>query len=181
MNLSRVLLLFALSFFSTGCAHVISKDLRAKADPSLTFREAFHNPNAHRGKTVIWGGEIIKTTNQKDGSTMIEVFQLPLNRREEPNETSPSEGRFLVIAKEYLDPYLFRRGRKITVAGELLGEERKPLGEMEYRYPLVSSKEIHLWREYYYVRPYYYYPYFYDPWWDYPIFWRFHFYYHRHF
>jgi len=54
------------------------------------------------------------------------------------------------------------------------------LGEMDYRYPLLLGKQIHLWREYYYPGPYYYYPYYYDPWWDYPIYWRFHFYYHRH-
>jgi outer membrane lipoprotein len=162
----------------SGCAHVISKDLRAKADPSLTFREVFQNPNAYQGKLVIWGGEIIKTTNQKDESTLIEIFQLPLSRRGEPNETYPSEGRFLVLTERYLDPYLFRRGRRITVAGEILGEEFKKLGEMDYRYPLISGKQIHLWGEYYYPGPYYY-PYYYDPWWGYPIYWRFDFYYHR--
>jgi hypothetical protein len=33
---------------------------------------------------VIWGGDIVKTTNQKDGTTFIEVFQLPLARRGNP-------------------------------------------------------------------------------------------------
>lgn len=164
----------------TGCAHVISRDLRVKADPSLTFREVFQNPNAYQGKTVIWGGEIIKTTNQKDGTTFIEIFQLPLSRRGEPNDMYPSEGRFLILNEKYFDPYLFKQGRKITVAGEILGEEFRKLGEMDYRYPLLSGKQIHLWREYYYPGPYYYHPYYYDPWWDYPIYWRFHFYYHRH-
>ena len=175
--------LFILVFFVvlTGCAHVISKDLRVKADPSLTFRDVFQNPNAYQGKTVIWGGEIINTINQKDGTTLIEVFQLPLSRRGEPNETYPSEGRFLVLTEKYLDPYLFNRGRRITVAGEILGEKTKPLGEMDYRYPLLSGKQIYLWREYYYPGPYYYYYpyYYYDPWWDYPFYWGFRFHYRR--
>lgn len=166
-------------FFITGCAHVISNDLRAKADPSLTFIAVFENPNAYQGKTVIWGGEIIKTINQKDGTTLIEIFQLPLSRTGEPNETYPSEGRFLILTDKYLDPYLFKQERKITVAGEILGEEFRKLGEMDYRYPLLSGKQIHLWREHYYPGPYYY-PYYYDPWWGYPIYWRSHFYYHYH-
>jgi outer membrane lipoprotein len=171
-------LLFLIIFLS-GCAHVISKDLRGKADPSLTFGQVHQNPNAYKGKLVVWGGEIVQTENLKDGTTQIEVFQKPLGWRGEPKDTGYSEGRFLILTEQYLDPYLFRRGRKITVAGEIQGEKIKPLGEMDYRYPVVSSKQIYLWPVYYYP-PYPYYHY-YDPWWGYPYWWgRFGFYYHYH-
>src|SRR4030042_4285427 len=122
-NRLKGLFLLILFLILSGCAHVISKDLRVKADPSLTFRQVFQNPNAYQGKTVIWGGEIIKTTNQKDGTTFFEILQLPLSRRGEPNETYPSEGRFLILTEKYLDPYLFKQGRKITVAGGTPREE----------------------------------------------------------
>ena len=88
------------------------------------------NPNFYKGKSVVWGGEIIETENQKDGTTQIEVFQKPLGWGEEPKDTVDSEGRFLVIADKYVDPYLYQTGRKITVAGEIRGEEIKPLGKM---------------------------------------------------
>ena len=176
-------LLFSLIFLLSGCAHVISKDLRTNADASLTFSQVHQNPNTYKGKSVVWGGEIIETVNQKDGTTQIELFQRPLGWREEPKEALASEGRFLILVEKYLDPYLFRRGRKITVAGEILGEKIKPLGEMDYRYPLLLSKQINLWEEYYYrPYPYYYYPWwYYDPWWGYPYGWRgFGLYFHRH-
>ncbi|MBP1698779.1 MAG: outer rane lipoprotein Slp [Deltaproteobacteria bacterium] len=131
-------------FLLSGCAHVISKDLRIKSDPSLTLGQVRQNPDALKEKLVIWGGEIIETVNQRDGTTQIEVFQRPLGWRGEPKETSYSEGRFLVLADSYLDPYIFRRGKRITVGGEIIGEKTKPLGEMEYRYPVVSSKQIYL-------------------------------------
>ena len=92
----------------------------------------------------------------------------------------PSGGRFLILTEKYLDPYFFQRGRSITVAGEIVGEEFNKLGEMDYRYPLLLGKQIYLWREYYYPGPYYYRPYYYDPWWGYPIYWRYDFYYRRH-
>jgi len=169
----------------SGCAHVISKDLRIKSDPSLTLTKFRQNPEAFKGKWVVWGGEIIETGAQKDATTQIEVFQRPLGWRGEPRETYPSEGRFLVLYDKYLDPYVFRRGKKITVAGEILGEKIKPLGEMDYRYPMVSSKQIYLWPEYYY-QPYLYT--YYDPWWGYPYGWGYPYwggfgfgvYYHRH-
>src|SRR4030067_2370493 len=131
------ILIFSLILLGSGCAHVIPEDLRAKTDPSLTFGQVQQDPNLYRGKLVVWGGEIIQTTNQKDGTTLMEVFQRALGWRGEPKETIASEGRFLVLIEKYLDPYLFRRGRKITVAGEILGEESKTLGEMDYRYPLL--------------------------------------------
>ena len=175
------LLLLSLLPFLSGCAHVISKDLRGKTDPTFTFREVFQNPNAYQGRTVIWGGDIVQTINQKDGTTLIEVFQRPLGRKGEPKDTTASEGRFLILAEKYLDPYLLKGGRKITVGGEILGERIRPLGEMDYRYPLVSSKQIYLWKEYYYYPAPYYPYYYYDPWWGYPFYWRFRLYYHRHY
>jgi outer membrane lipoprotein len=164
--------LFFVLLFISGCAHVISKDLRNHSDLSLTLSQVNRDPNAYKGKSVIWGGEIIETVNQKDGTTQIEVFQRPLGWRGEPKETLASEGRFLVLVEKYLDPYIFRRGRRITVAGEIQGEMIKPLGQMDYRYPLLLSKQIHLWNEYYYVPyPYPYYPWwYYDPWWGYPYY-----------
>jgi outer membrane lipoprotein len=174
--------LFLVVILFSGCAHVISKDLRTKSDFSLTLTQVRQNPEAFKGKLVVWGGEIIEAINQKDGATQVEVFQKPLGLRGEPKNTTYSEGRFLILDDKYLDPYVFQKGKKITVAGEIIGEKAKPLGEMEYRYPLLSSKQIYLWPEYYY-RPFPYY--YYDPWWDYPFLWwgfgfRYYYFPHRH-
>jgi outer membrane lipoprotein len=91
---------------------------------------------------------------------------------EEP-KVKRSEGRFVILVEGYVDPYVFRKGRRITVAGEILGRKVIRLGELEYPYPLLLSKQIYLWGEYYYYpypAPYYpwgYYGY-YGPWWRYP-------------
>jgi outer membrane lipoprotein len=167
---------------------VISKDLRAQVDPALSFRQVLQDPNAYIGKTVLWGGEIVQTMNQKDGSTLIEILERHLGGQGEPDETSRSQGRFLVLSDEYMDSYVYRRGRKITLAGDILGEKIKPLGEMDYRYPLISIKQIYLWPVYSYVPSPYYPYYYYDPWWPtpwypwggYPYGWGFGYRYYRH-
>jgi len=190
---NRVLsfIVIACLFLLAGCAHVISKDIRVKVDPSLTFEKVIQNPIAYKGKTVVWGGEIVETLNQKNETTEIEVFQIPLDSNDAPKVSNGSEGRFLILVNKYLDPYLYRKGRRITVAGEILWEKILPLGEMDYRYPVISSKQIYLWEEYYYPPypysyPYpYYYPWgYYDPWWGYPYWWGgfgFHYYYSPHY
>jgi len=171
-------LLLIILFLLSGCAHVISKDIRSHSDLSLTLRQVRQNPDDYKGKSVVWGGDIVQTINQKDGTTLIEVFQMPLGWRGEPKETLSSDGRFLILVEKYLDPYIYQKGRKITVAGEILGEKIKPLGEMGYKYPLLLSKQIYLWEDYYPRYPYYYY----DPWWGYPYgWWGFGVYYHRHY
>lgn len=157
----KYLLFFLLIVSISGCGHVISKETRKDSDPSLTLRQVSQNPNAYQGKRVIWGGEIIDIIQQEGGTSQIEVYQRPLGWRGAPMDTVPSEGRFLVLADQYLDPYLYQGGKKITVAGELIGETIQSVGEMDYRYPLLSSKQIYLWPEYYYYR--YAYDY-YDPW-----------------
>jgi len=157
----KYLLFFLLIISISSCAHVISKEIRKDTDPSLTLRQVSQNPNAYQGKRVIWGGEIINIIQKEGGTSQIEIYQSPLGWRGLPMDTVHSEGRFLVLADQYLDPYLYQGGKKITVAGELIGETIQSLGEMDYRYPILSSKQIYLWPEYFYYR----YPYdFYDPW-----------------
>lgn len=111
---------------------------------------------------MIWGGEIIEAINQKDGTTLIVVLHRPLNWMEEP-KFQRSEGRFIILVEGYVDLYVFKRGKRITVAGEIVGRKVMRLGELEYPYPLFQSKQLYLWREYYYSH----YPYPYYPWWHY--------------
>lgn len=158
--------LVALGVTLTGCAHVISYDLREKARSDLSFSTVLQNPDAYRGETVVWGGEIIETVNQ-EGSTEIKVLQMPLDFYGMPIWEERSAGRFIARASSYLDNQIYRSGRWVTVGGQLVGQEMLPLGESQYTYPVVSVKEIHLWvepRSPYYYRDYPYwhgYPYWY--------------------
>jgi outer membrane lipoprotein len=163
---NQIKLFLIIFLFGSGCAPVISEDLRAKAEPSLTFREVLQNPNAYKGKIVIWGGEIIQIVPQEDGTTFVEVLQMSLGWRGRPKDISASEGKFLVFSKEFSDLYLFKKEKKITVAGEIWGEIQgdkiKNLSDIAYRYPLLLSRQVHLWEDFHYPfsNPQYYY----NPW-----------------
>jgi len=148
--------LFLLMTF--GCGYPISKNLRQEAQKNLSFSMVFEDPMAYRGTIVIWGGKIIKTLNRKQGTEIL-VLQIPLDWRERPEEDDSSRGRFIAKSSGYLDAAVYTAGRKITVAGEVVGKETWPVGEIEYTYPVVMIREIHLWakeKAYIYVPPYYY-------------------------
>jgi len=127
-----------------GCAHVISKQTLKEVDTSVTFAQVAKDPDAYKGKTVLFGGDVIEAQNLPD-KTLVVVLQRPLGRRGEPAAGDVSEGRFIIRNPGFLDPAIYSPGRKITVAGTVAGKEVRPLGEIEYTYPLIEKRELYLW------------------------------------
>ncbi len=127
-----------------GCAPVISQGALKEIDQTLRFEQLLENPEAHKGKTVLLGGNIIQTENFSD-RTLIVVLQRPLGFRKKPTAEDVSRGRFIVYALGFLDPAIYCRGRKITVVGSVMGREMRPLGKIEYSYPVIEKKELYLW------------------------------------
>lgn len=129
-------------------------------------------PAAYKGKLIIWGGEVISAINKKEG-TWIEILQKPVDIQGRPRDIDYSEGRFLVLSPDYLDVAIYRKGRKVTVAGEIAGQETRLLGETEYLYPVILSRQVYLWPEEKKERlfPIYPYPYYWHyPWGYYPYY-----------
>lgn len=115
-----------------------------QVDKSLTYAALAADPDAHRGRTVLLGGAIVKTT-PKTGETEIEVIQKDLTSGGEPLITDTSAGRFLVVVDRFLDPDIYKPDRRLTVAGEVQGSQVRQLGETDYRYPVLLARDLHLW------------------------------------
>jgi outer membrane lipoprotein len=137
------LLIGWLVLMGVGCAHVISEPVRRQAQPPVPFGELRANPEALKGRTAILGGEILQTYNLREG-TRIEVLQRPLSGSATPRLTDTTGGRFMALCQEYLDPAVYAPGRRITVAGQVLGSYVGKVGEVDYTYPLIACQEIHL-------------------------------------
>lgn len=153
---SGVALLGLFLFMISGCASPISKELRQEASKELTFPTVLKNPTAYVGSIVIWGGKIIETHNIAEGSEIL-ASEIPLDYQEMPEAEKYSQGRFIAKSSTFLDPVVYKKGKKITVAGEIIGKETKPLGKTKYTYPTILIKQIHLWRRmrlYPYSTPY---------------------------
>jgi outer membrane lipoprotein len=132
---------------AAGCAPPFPKDLLASVDRNVPFADLQKDPDQHRGAVLMLGGTIVDTKNQKEG-TQIEVLQKPLDGEGRPEPTDATGGRFVVQTKQFLDAAIFHRGRSITVIGEVVGSKMMLLSEVEYRYPVLSAKDLHLWAPY---------------------------------
>ncbi|MBW2616142.1 MAG: Slp family lipoprotein, partial [Deltaproteobacteria bacterium] len=136
-----------LTFLVTAaCAPVISQQALDEVDDNVRFVEIQADPDAYRGRAVLLGGYVIETLNLPE-KTLIMVLQSPLGYRKKPAAESASKGRFIVSVPGFLDPAIYRPGRKVTVVGLIAGKEVRPLGEIKYTYPVITKREIYIWSE----------------------------------
>ncbi|MBW2040040.1 MAG: Slp family lipoprotein [Deltaproteobacteria bacterium] len=129
-----------------GCAPVISREVLKEVDKGVSFEQLSEEPEAYKGRTLLLGGDVIETQNLPD-KTLIFVLQRPLGFRGRPAAGDVSKGRFIVTVPGFLDPAIYSHGRKVTVAGTVVGKEVRPLGEIDYTYLIVEKRELYLWPE----------------------------------
>jgi len=142
--MKKAVLLMVVALCMEGCTYAVSRDLAEKADKTITFNMIMTDPEAFKGKLVIFGGTIASVKNAKDG-TFIEVIQKSLDYWGKPKRTDKSGGRFLIFSRGHLDSLVYSPGRDLTVAGEVAGTRQQTLGEIDFSYPLLILKELKLW------------------------------------
>jgi outer membrane lipoprotein len=163
-------MVFLIPLFATSCS-VISQQVRKESMPPVDFKMLIQNTNKYLGKTVILGGYILETQNLADRSS-IKVLQVPLGWGETLKSKDDSKGRFIISHKGFLDPEIYSKDRKVTVAGKIVGKTDEKVGQFTQPYLKIESREIYLWpKEDEYIRPYYYDPWYYPyPYYRYPFF-----------
>ena len=153
VHLTVILILWQL----TVACSVISRDVRAESETSVSFDVLLREVDSYTGRSVLLGGYILQTRNIDD-FTIITVLQTPLAFRDEPRSRDYSQGRFIVYHTGFLDPEVYGRNRKITIAGILLGKTVEKLENTTFTYLRIESRQIYLWPAYdvyYYNYPYY--------------------------
>jgi outer membrane lipoprotein len=171
-------MMLALPLILSSCAPVLNKTYMREGQREPSFEELRKTPAHYRGQLFVLGGIIVKTKFTGKGSEL-EAVDVPVDRYGYFQERGRSEGRFLAILtgdNKMLDPIVYGRGRRVTLAGEFIETKNGKIDDMEYDYPVFEIKQIYLWpkeREYdpmlFYDDPWFYpYPYYYgDPWWRY--------------
>ena len=132
-------------FYSCASPEVISKGIKAEAE-RVSFKTLAQQTDKYKGKTVILGGYIIETQNIAGVANMT-VLQTPLGGDEKPVSQTRSEGGFILSYNGHLEPEVYEKGRRATVAGKVTGRAEKtancpkPCLKLEYR-------QIYLWPMY---------------------------------
>lgn len=142
----RMLVILAATILAlAGCAHVVSDQSLRLVDRRVTFAELREDPDRYVGRYLLLGGGIAGVRNTSEGGEL-EVVQFKTDESGEITDTAASGGRFLAASRGFLDPEVYKTGLLVTLVGEVRGKKTMLLGEVEYVYPVLAIREIHLWK-----------------------------------
>ena len=166
----RTVFICLLALITASCAPpVIRSDLLQQATPDFSLSDMVIHPNEYRGKLFVLGG-IIASTRLIEKGSLIEALSVPVDSNGYLLDLNAVRGRFLALYPKdrgLLDPLIYTRGRKVTIAGEFLDVSPGKIDDLGYAFPFFEIKEIYLWQEIREVRvvpyPYPWYPYPYSP------------------
>ena len=153
MNLSgKTSLLFLFVLLLTACAssyhqEVFPPAFTDKVDPAITFAQVKEAPSSHHGTIIMVGGEVLIAKRFKD-YTRLTILQLPLTPSQDPTtDRTQSQGRFMAVQQEFLDPATVPTGTRVTLIAEISGETKELLDEMEYTYPTLTIRHLKVWQK----------------------------------
>jgi len=164
-----VVVLLVLSLVS--CVPAIRSDYMQQGARNPSLAALIQNPDMYRDRLFILGGVIARTTLKAEDSE-IEALYVPVDNWGYPQDAVSSSQRFLALyprEQGILDPLIYQKNRRATIAGVFTGVVTGKVDEMEYVFPLFRIMQIYLEPK----RPaavYYYYPPAYPGpiWWGYP-------------
>ena len=153
MNLFETIGIFFLCTFTfAGCASTYQDEVfppafLTKVDTSITFSQLKESPSSHLHTSILVGGEVLSAKRFKD-HTRITILQLPLTPGQEPTtDRTRSQGRFMAIQQEFLDPATVPTGTRVTLVAEVSGETKESLDEMDYVYPTLTIRHLKVWQK----------------------------------
>ena len=134
------------SILLSGCApSIVPESMESLIDRIVSFQDLLVFPESYQGRVLVLRGEVLKANRLRD-STQLEVLQLPLANGKQPRvDRQQSQGRFLALQQEFLDPAMMVEGTRLTIVGEVRGSKIEHLDDVEYRYPTLTVKHVHVW------------------------------------
>ncbi|MFZ1983736.1 MAG: Slp family lipoprotein [Desulfatitalea sp.] len=127
----------------TACS-VMPAAVEEQALPDIPFPALIADAAVNIDRTVILGGYVLEVTNAADRSRML-ALQAPLGLGREPKSKDLSQGRLILEYHGFLDPEVYAKERKITVAGRLLASSATEKGQDPFPYLRLQVLDIHLW------------------------------------
>jgi outer membrane lipoprotein len=140
---------FLLLLLASCSNPVLRSDLLEKGIRDVSLVHMAQNPSLYQGKLFILGGSIVSASLMETGS-LVEAIYIPVDSKGYLRETGPATGRFLAFyARDLgvLDPVVYKVGRRVTLAGELVEMRPGRIGEMEYDFPYFNVRQLYLWEE----------------------------------
>jgi len=126
----------------SACSTTVQRPVMGERD--VTPRMALQDPDSLQSKVLEWGGAIVESRNLPD-TTELQILAYPLTKNGRPDLDESPTGRFIAVAKGYLEPADYQTGRQVTLSGTLDGIRKGKVGEADYLFPVLRLNELMLW------------------------------------
>ncbi len=170
---NRLLLCGIFFLLMPAACSVMPSTLQKKALPQMPLDKLVAETGRYIGETVILGGYVLEVINEKEVTRLI-CLASPLGMGQEPKSKDQSQGRLLLTYDGFLDPEVYTKDRKITVAGTLQASSATEKNTHPFPYVRLQVETIHLWPVEKPIPPDVYWDtwYYYSPWgWRNPYWW----------
>lgn len=137
-------LIVALGPSLSACSGIPSGVMR-QVDRGLTFEDAKTAPEQHRGKVFLLGGTVEERQDLKDMTWML-IRQHELDSLSQPHLAAPSEGEFVVVISPPVSPAQYRRGKRVTVVGRMIGLKQVAGSDPARVFPSFVALYLHPWK-----------------------------------
>lgn len=127
-----------------GCSTFPDEISTENEDALVSYKVAKHQGEKVAGEPARWGGVIADVRNGKD-NTVLEVVSFPLKRWGRPLVSDNSQGRFLAVVDDFIDPGVYKQGRSVTFIGKIGETQQGKIGEYVYTYPVIEATGHYLW------------------------------------
>jgi len=124
-----------------GCATPVFKDAPATAAIPADVASQLEN---YHDADVVWGGKILDVRNLAD-TTEVQIVAYPLDRAQRPDQSAPTQGRFIIALPGYVEALDYPAGRFVTLRGRITGSRVGHVDDHDYVFPLVDRATVHLW------------------------------------
>lgn len=129
----------------TACS-AAKPSLFATSANDISYQQLIQRVDQYQHETVRWGGVIVEVENTEDRARLT-VVHFPLTRYGKPITSKDSDGRFVVLSERFLDPIIYKKGKLITVIGQVDGFETQQVDRRTLTLPIILLQENYLWPE----------------------------------
>jgi outer membrane lipoprotein len=126
----------------SACTTTIQRPVMGDRD--ITPKMAVEDPDRLQAKVLEWGGAIVESRNLPD-TTEFQILAYPLKQNGQPDLDKSPTGRFIAVAKGYLETADYQTGRQLTLSGRLKAIRPGMVGNADYLFPVLELDEFFLW------------------------------------
>ena len=128
-----------------GCSSVPDEIASENEEALVGYKVAKHQGEKVAGEPARWGGVIADVRNTED-HTVLEIVSFPLQRWGRPEVSDNSQGRFLAVVNDFIDPDVYKQGRSMSFVGTIGQTQQGKIGEYVYTYPVIEATGYYLWQ-----------------------------------